>query len=69
MIDKETGSRSYVVLYYNKWNELRPMMVEANSRDEVIDIAEARGMFFVAIENCGTLIHREELRRDGKRAR
>lgn len=40
----ETGDRSYVMLYFNAYEELRCMMVSANSMEEVEEIASARGI-------------------------
>jgi len=56
----ETGDRSYVMLYYNTYEELRCLLLSANSMEEVEEIASARCIKPVGIISAKQIITKYE---------
>lgn len=54
--NRETGSNSCVVLYYNSYNELRVILVQASTINEAEDICLARGIKPVGIRIAQRII-------------
>lgn len=54
--NKESGSNSCVVLYYNSYNELRVILVHASDIIEAEDICLARGIKPVGIRIARKII-------------
>lgn len=54
--NKEKGSNSCVILYYNSYNELRAILVSASDIYEAEDICTARGINPVGIRMASKII-------------